>query len=103
MDAGGLIQGECDGDGGDGEIGEAEGVGDLEADLGSTDRDLEGLADGGVHKDGARLVLKLCMVSGVYDAVERELTNGAGGRLAGSVNWGIEAHVSIHRPLRGFG
>lgn len=64
---------------------------------------MESLPDRGVYEDGAGLVLLLISEKGNGGSGNDRCTKGAGGRFAGSVSWGIEAQLSIHRPLGGLG
>jgi hypothetical protein len=50
-DAGFVVSGDGEGGGGDGEVGAAEGVGDLEADAIGGEGDVESLPEGGVCED----------------------------------------------------
>lgn len=46
------------------------------------------------------ILRKSSQEQGKVNLEQRELTNGAGGKLAGSVSWGIVAHVSTQWPFR---
>lgn len=81
----------------DWEICGSEGVGDPNPDLVAANRGVYGLADCCVHKDRSTLVL----MNGqpfTFNLSYSELTYGAGGRFAGSVSCGIDAHVSTQWP-----
>lgn len=84
----GVVGWEGDGYGGDREVGTAEGVGESEADGAGGLSEAQGLAEGRVGEDGGGGVLIL--INGVYNMGRGEgegvPTNGAGGRLAGSVS-----------------
>lgn len=95
--AGFVVPVACDGvgDGGfrDGQVGQTECVGDADADLLGANGHVQGLADRRVCEDKACLVLGSVRSCFGRSTVGR-LTNGGGGKLLGSVNWGIDAHVS---------
>jgi hypothetical protein len=61
----------------------------------------EGLANCAVYEDSTGLILVWLVSSHVPQEGIR--TNGAGGKLAGSVSCGIEAHASTQWPFEGFG
>lgn len=77
----------------DGQIAESEGVGDADSDRGTTDGHVQRLADCRIHENRSCLVLQRIVRVECLE-LRRKLTNGAGGRLAGSVSCGMLTQVS---------